>query len=322
MRRLAIGVLALLLIVPGVCGQNLKLEKSIPFTEETSVQFTALSPKGKFLAAACKDGRVRLWSFPAIELKQSFDLTDERLAGVWFSHDGAFLIAAGSRGKVRIWSVTSGQQKVEFSAGANVNALAISYDLSMMAVAPVEKPAQLWDLRIGRKVAELPTKFAGSLALDFSPDGKWLASADADTGIRFYEGSTGAPRAMNDDFLLESFAAAFSADSKYLYVGGADKTISAIDPASGKVVEAFPKQDYLVGALLASPDGKTLAAGYFDEKSADNPAPVMLWDLTTKKVRTTISQPDFHANGGGFLPDGRLVVTSNQKGKLQVWVVK
>jgi WD40 repeat protein len=212
--------------------------------------------------------------------------------------------------------------KVELSAGADVNALAISPDLNMLAVAPAERPAQLWDLRLGKVVANLPTRFSGSLALDFSPDGKWLASADADTGIRFYEASTGAPRASNNDFLLETFAAAFSTDSKHLYVGGADKTISEIDAITGKVVRSFPKQTFVVRVLDASPDGKSLVAAYADERSFDNPAPVMVWDLATQAVRTTVLQDNVHPNGGGFLPDGRLLLTSNGAGKLEVWSVK
>jgi WD40 repeat protein len=321
MRRALSLLLLMMTVAATLPAQNLKLEKTLPFSDETAIRFTAISPKGNFLATASKDARVRLWTYPALELRKTFDLTDERIAGVWFSHDGAFLIAGGSRGKIRIWSLPSGAQKMEFSAGDDINALAISYDLSMMAVAAGDKPAQLWDLRLGRRVGELPTKFSGSKALCFSPDGKWLASADADTGVRFYEGETGAPRATNDDLLLESFGAAFSSDGKYLYVGGADKTITAIDPATGKIVDKFPKQDYVVGILDPSPDGKTLAAGYFDEKGFDNPAPIILWDLASKKPRTTIMQQDFHPNGGGFLPDGRLLITSSEKGKLQVWVV-
>ena len=322
MRRLAVCLLPLLLISPAALGQNLKLEKSIPFSDAEAVQFTAISPKGSFLAAACKDARVRLWSYPALELKASFDLVDERIAGLWFSRDGSLLAVGGNRGKVRIWSLPSGKMKVEFSAGADVNALAISPDLSMLAVGPSERPAQLWDLSLGKLAASLPTKFSGSLALDFSPDGKWLASADADTEIRIYEGQIGAPRVSNSDFLLETFTAAFSADSKYLYVGGADKTISVLDVLTGKVVRSFPKQSFVVRGLRASPDGKFLAAAYADERSFDNPAPVMVWDLATQAVRTTILQPGFTANGGGFLPDGRLLLTSNGAGRLEVWSVK
>jgi len=321
MRRPGLTLWLLLFCFP-LCAQNLKLERSIPFSEAEAVRFTAISPKGNFLAAACKDARVRLWSYPALELKASFDLVDERIAGLWFSRDGSLLAIAGNRGKVRIWTLPSGKMKVELSAGADINALAISPDLNMLAVGPAERPGQLWDLRLGKVVASLPTNFSGSLALDFSPDGKWLASADADTGIRFYEASTGAPRASNNDFLLEPFATAFSTDSKYLYVGGADKTISVLDVLSGRVVRTLPKQTFVVRILQPSPDGMSLVAAYADEHSFDNPAPVLVWDLAAQAVRTTVLQEGVQPNGGGFLPDGRLLLTSNGKGRTEVWSVK
>jgi len=219
---------------------------------------------------------------------------------------------------VKMWSLPSGKLKTELNVGAAVASLAISPDRTLLAVAPAGVAAQLWDLDVGRMLTTLPPKFAGSKGVAFSPDGKWLASADEDTVIRIYEAPTGALRASSDDFLLETFAIAFSADSKYLYAGGADKTISAIDVASGKVAQTLPKQAFVIGALQLSRDGKYLAALYFDEKSFNNPAPVMVWDLGSQSVRSTI-QPGFTPNGGGFLPDGRLLLTSSAEGKLQVW---
>jgi WD40 repeat protein len=306
---------------PALFAENLQLLKSITVPPNAGVQSAALSPKGDFVAAACKDGQLRVWTFPRGELRQAFDLKDQRISGVWFSSDGTLLAAGGNRGGVKIWNLPSGKLKTELNVGAAVVALAISPDRSLVAVAPAEVPAQLWDLDVGRLLTPLPAKFAGSAAVAFSPDGKWLASADEDTVIRIYEAQTGALRASSDDFTLETFAIAFSADSKYLYAGGADKTISAIDVVSGKVARAFPKQSFVVGALQVSHDGKYLAAVYFDEKGFSNPAPVMVWDLASQSVRTTV-QPGFTPNGAGFLPDGRLLLTSSAEGKLQVWVVK
>jgi hypothetical protein len=67
MRRHTVCLLALLLISSAALGQNLKLEKSIPFSDAEAVQFTAISPKGSFLAAACKDARVRVSGFRATD---------------------------------------------------------------------------------------------------------------------------------------------------------------------------------------------------------------------------------------------------------------
>jgi WD40 repeat protein len=322
MRRTACFCLVLLWFTPTLFGDSLQLVKSLTVPPDAAARSAAVSAKGDFVAAACRDGQVRLWSFPRGELRQAFDLQNQRATGVWFSADGTLLAAAGDRGVVRIWSIPSGKVRNELNAGARVESLAISPDHDFLAVAPAEVPAQLWDLTIGKIISDLTPKFAGSTSVAFSPDGKWLASADEDTVIRIYEGNTGALRASSEDFLLETFAVAFSADSKYLYAGGADKTISVIDVVSGKVVRTFAKQSFVVGALEASRDGKSLAAVYFDEKSFRNPAPVLVWDLGSQSVRNTILQPGVTPNGGGFLLDGRLLLTSSGEGKLQVWAVR
>jgi WD40 repeat protein len=312
---------SLLLCALPLFGQSLQLLRSITVPPNADARSAALSPKGDLVAAGCADGQILVWTFPRGELRQAFDLKDQKITGVWFSSDGSLLAAGGNRGAVGIWSLPSGKLKTQLNVGAAVEALAISPDRSLLAIAPAGVAALLWDLDVNRVLTTLPPKFAGSAAVAFSPDGKWLASADEDTVIRIYEAQTGALRASNDDLLLETFAIAFSADSKYLYVGGPDKTISAIDVSSGKIAHAFPKQSFIVGALQLSHDGKYLAAGYVDEKSFKNPAPVIVWDLASQSIHSTV-QPNFTPNGGGFVPDGRLLLTSSAEGKLQVWAVK
>lgn len=324
MRRFS-GVVAVLLLSLAELslGQSLKLEKNLTVPLDSEVRFAAISPKGDFVAAACKDGRVRLWAFPSGEQKQVFDLTDQPISALRFSDDGSLLAVGGDRGAGKIWGIPSGKLKLEFTVGARIEALAISPDRSLLAIARQEMPAQLWDLSVGRLITDLPAKFSGSLAVAFSPDGQRLVSADADTEIRIYEAQTGALRATNSDFLLETFAAVFSPDGKYIYLGGADKTITAVDPVSGKTVRALPKQSFVVGDLQVSRDGKSIAAAYFDENGFRNPAPVLVWDVAAGTVRTTILQKGFTANGGGFLQkdDGRLLLTSSSTGMLQVWSV-
>ncbi|MGA8151740.1 MAG: hypothetical protein WB952_12380 [Terriglobales bacterium] len=312
----------LLLALSGASlGQSLKLEKNLTVPPDSEVRFAVISPKGDFVAAACKDSRARVWAFPSGELRQAFDLTDQPVSALTFSDDGSLLAAGGERGAGKIWSIPSGKLKLEFTVGVRVEALAISPDKTLLAIARHEMPAQLWDLSVGRMVTDLPAKFSGSLAVAFSPDGQRLVSADADTEIRIYEAQTGALRATNSDFLLETFAVAFSPDSKYLYVGGADKTITALDPVSGKAVRTFPKQSFVVGGLQVARDGKSMVAAYFDENGFSNPAPVLVWDVAAGAVRTTVLQNGFTANVGQFLNDGRLLLTSPSTGMLQVWSV-
>ena len=318
-RRCCLPLALLLLLCAELAAQNLRLEKTLTVPPDAAVESTAISSKGDFIAAACKDGQLRVWKFPAGELRQALNMQDQRITALRFSEDATLLAAGGDRGGVRIWSVATGKEKLKASAGASIGAIAISPDHSLLAVAPANVAPQLWSLEYGKVMTDLPTKFSGAAALAFSPDGQRLAAANADTEIKIYEAMTGAPRATNTDLLLESFGLAFSPDGKSLYVGGADGTITVIDAASGKRLRAFPKQSFAVGDLLVSPDGKSIAAAYFDVNSMKNPAPVMVWDAATGTVRSKILQEGVTPIGGQFVPDGRLLLTSYTTGKLQVW---
>jgi len=313
-----------MLFVPALlsAATTAKPERTITVPPGADVQFTAISPKGDFIAGACKDGQVRVWTLPGGELRQAFNLQDQVVSSMTFSNDGALLAVGGNRGAVKIWAIPSGTLKHEIKVGENVNALALSPNKTLLALARQEHPAQLWDLDVGRMLTELPAKFSGSLALAFSPDGQRLASADADTAIRIYEASTGAIRATANDLLLETFAITFSADSKDLYAGGADKVISVIDASNGKVVSSFPKQSLVVGELHGSPDGKLLVALYFDEKSFRNPAPAIVWDIAGQSTQTNFSEPGVTPNGSGFSKNGRVLITSTSGSQLQIWSLR
>ena len=308
-----------LILVEAALGQGLKLEKTITVPPDATVRFTAVSPKGDWIAGACQDGRVRLWSFPSGELRQSFDLQDQRVSSLRFSGDETLLAVGGDRGGVRVWNIPSGKLKLQLKGGESVVALAISPDKTLLAVARKDVPAQLWDLTSERVITELPAKFAGSLSLDFSPDGQWLASADADTDLRIYESRTGALRATTSALLLETFAITFAADSKSLYAGGADKTVSVIDVAAGNVVRKFPQQPDAVSELRRSTDGKILLVLYFDETGTAKPTPVVAWNVAEESVEGQVSKPDVTPNGGGFSGNGRAIFTSSAGAKLQVW---
>jgi WD40 repeat protein len=319
-----LGVVSASLFVPALlfAAVNAKPERTITVPPNADVQSTAISPKGDFIAGACKDGQVRLWTLPGGELRQAFNLQDQLVSSIAFANDGTLLAVGGNRGAVKIWAIPSGTLKHDIKVGADIVALALSPNKTLLAVAPQEHPAQLWDLDVGRMLTELPAKFSGSLALAFSPDGQRLASADADTAIRIYEASTGAIRATANDLLLETFAITFSADSKNLYAGGADKIISVIDASSGKVVSSFPKQSMVVGDLHRSPDGKFLVALYFDERSFRNPAPAIVWDIAGQSVQTNFSEPGVTPNGSGFSKSGHVLITSSSGSQLQIWSVR
>jgi WD40 repeat protein len=249
------------------------------------------------------------------------DLAGEKLTTARFSDNGELLALGGAGGRVRIWELPSATIKLEFKSPNQISALAISADRKLLAAAPLEEAVEVRDLSSAKQVAKMRAPFSGTSALAFSPDGRWLATADGDTSIRLYDARTGMLRNSTDDLLLESFAIVFSTDGKYLLTGGADKVINIIDASNGKVLRALAKQDDALLDLRQSRDGKRLAAAYVNADDPSKPAPVLIWDLETRSPRTRILEPGVVPNGGEFLLDGRLLMTSGSEKELKIWSV-
>src|SRR5579883_2345584 len=103
--------------------------------------------------------------------------------------------------------------------------------------APSELPLEVRTLAEGKLLASFPANFSGSIAIAFSPDGRWLASADSDTEVRVIDTAKLALHARSTDLLVEPLSVVFSSDSSRLNVGTADGVLNVINPDNGKVAK-------------------------------------------------------------------------------------
>jgi WD40 repeat protein len=286
----------------------------------TEVRFTAISPDGRQIAAACRDQKIRLFTAPAGVLAQTLDPGDLRVRSLAYSRDGRRL-AAGGPGGAQVFDTKSGQRLAVISGlGEPVDVVALSPDGQKIAIAPGESPAELWEVAAPKRLASLATRFSGSTALAFSPDGKLVVSSNADTTVRAFAAATGAPVWSFDELELEPFSLDFSPDSKTLIVAGADKMAVALDAATGKSTHRLPRQPDPIGAVSVLGNRRTVVVSCFSaDKMADARA-LLAWDLTTGAVKTLGQGQSF--NGGGVVADGRLMLTAPGKDGLELWAVQ
>jgi WD40 repeat protein len=302
--------------------QTIRRESTISLPAGISVvPPAAVSPDGRFLAAICSDNVMYLWALPSGELIRSLDTKADPATALRFSSDGRLLAIAATR-TIRVWHIVPWKVQQEFSVSFPVYLLAISPDNRLLA-AMSDYDVQIWDLTGPKRLATLHAAFGSSNALAFSPDGTKLASADGDTAIRVYDARSGILRSTASDFLLESLAADFSPDGRSLFVGGADKTISVIDPLAGKIRDTFGRQSGLLRGIVASPDGKQIAAIYnlpnrFEDASI---SVVLLWDIGTRVVRGRFDKPGVGILGGAFA-NGRFLLAGSSGNEVSVWSVQ
>jgi WD40 repeat protein len=157
--------------------------------EVTSVAF---NPHGQQLATGSRDGTIRLWDVGDRPVEVETLTADMPVTSVAFRPDGRQL-AVGVESSVQLWDLGDGQphRVHELHAGDLVASVAYSPD-GQTLIASAGTSVKLWDLGVPDPATSIanPVVLRGHsdtvTAVDYSPDGRHLASASKDGTARLW----------------------------------------------------------------------------------------------------------------------------------------
>ena len=246
------------------------------FSDYGWVYSVDFSPDGSLLASAGgQEDAIRLWDVKSGELVDTLYGHDGGIYPVDFSPDGTLLASGGKKDFwTNLWDVKSGALAATFYHDAKIKgtvlSVAFSPDGSLLASAGITGEIELWEVSSGEYLASFDGRHEeGIHLLDFSPDGRLLASGDRrDSVIILWNVATRKSIAT----LEGKGPVSFSPDGRLLATGHVDGNIRIWGVSTHQPVIKLPALRNIC-TVSFSPDGHLLASGGVG-------GPINLWDVS------------------------------------------
>ena len=233
------------------------LEETRLIQAPMNIVTAALSPDGETLAWSLDDNTIQLLRISDLKVLHTLSGHTDMVTKLRFSPDGNLLVSASHDHSIKVWNL-QGEQLRTIQAGDALG-IGISPDGSMLATVPFDGPVALWSLDTGEKIKDLGG-YGGYDTSDaeFSVDGVYLTT-DLASGIYMWRISDGSlvwnsiKNSMAVTFSPDGKYLAYS------NVDDGNKVL-LVTPDSTRVIRSLEGMHSPVWELFFSPDGSLLAA--------------------------------------------------------------
>jgi WD40 repeat protein len=287
----------------------------------------AISHDGSLMATAGADHTIHLWDTSTWKVVNVLKGHLHEVSSVAFSPDDSLLYSGGKDGAIREWSTSPKKKRdpVLVPFDEDWRTAAMSSDGSAFAVIRRSGLATVWDVLLGKSVAqlELPPvlKTDGHLPFAVSNKGRWLATILEDGSIGMWnvhsenqEHLTVEPLGSANHATIE-----FSPTEDALFALRPDGQLEKFTLPLAQRTALLPPQSETAKAhsVSFSDDGQRIAIGLDDGS-------VLAFKFEAGKLISEWDQwkPHYeHVDRVTYLSDGKTVVTCSRDGGIKFWDV-
>lgn len=297
----------------------LSLQPVIRTNATTTVNTIATSPWAP-LAAIAGQKQILLYNTKTLELSGVLPFPEGEPQILKFSRNGSLLMAGGGhsslQGKVVVFNVTTGERVITVGDELDtVLAADISADQTKIALGGPQKLIRIYSTADGSLLHEIKKHTDWLYAMEFSPDGVLLATADRVGGLHVWDPYTGR------NFLslpghkeaITSMSWISAANTLLLATGSEDGKIAIWDmskPSENAQIKNFNAHSGGVASVEYTRDGRIVSCGR--DKVAK------LWDANGKELKKFGGLTDI-ATAVSFCDETNRVIAGDWTGLTKVW---
>jgi WD40 repeat protein/energy-coupling factor transporter ATP-binding protein EcfA2 len=210
-------------------NQHLQAKPAYTLIHPSAVNDAMFSPTGQWIATACDDGKARLWNAKTGQLQRVFIQQTastnpatpthspsasnvansnqiQPITQVVFSPDEQLLAVSSLNQQIQLWNLRSQQLQAEIAPISNgtgvryagAEPIAFSPDSRLLVTASHNQEnaeglfsASLWSTQSGQSMGQLAGHVAAIETAQFSPDGLYVVTADAEGAVRLWAAEPG-----------------------------------------------------------------------------------------------------------------------------------
>ena len=314
----------------------------------------AISPDEKFLVAAhdrrywnknYKIPSMQVWDRITEQCVYTIEESKHDIKTVTFSPDSKTLAYSDSNNIVKLWDVASNSLQYIFKAGVPFHTLTFTPDSSHLISGSIDGKVRFWKVSrrgthsiykrvFNNAIVKRPNKVlighadnSNFIAIESSPDGKKVASANSDGTIRLWDTDSGNQQFTLTQHLGTQTALAFNAMNQSKKLDVTNRTLTSIgmsnfyilvsvwdiDTGDRISIDMVDKDNHINSEVAISPEGSLFAT---------NDNVVRLWDTESGRFLCVLGGKERSGGFGAkvvFSPDGKLLaVSSRQDNTIQI----